>query len=151
MLADGPWPRGPGPQDGPASVWPISWRAGELRAANPAGSAGAAWSERLFLVSFRAPRRRGGPRPGLGRSPSFGRPMISIRFNIKSAQAADRGVFFVDFDLNPRRLSTRHLFISGNQCPATGRTAALFSRPEINAEVVMASACLPLLFRAGGG
>jgi NTE family protein len=52
---------------------------------------------------------------------------------------------FVDFDLI-RADVDRHLFISATNV-RTGEPR-VFGRPEITAEVVMASACLPLLFRA---
>jgi NTE family protein len=52
---------------------------------------------------------------------------------------------FVDFDLIHADID-RHLFISATNV-RTGEPR-VFGRPEITAEVVMASACLPLLFRA---
>jgi NTE family protein len=52
---------------------------------------------------------------------------------------------FVDFDLIHADLD-RHLFVSATNV-RTGEPR-VFSRTEITAEVVMASACLPLLFRA---
>ncbi len=52
---------------------------------------------------------------------------------------------FVDFDLI-RADQDRHLFISATNV-RTGEPR-VFGRAEITAEVVMASACLPLLFRA---
>jgi NTE family protein len=52
---------------------------------------------------------------------------------------------FVDFDLIRADIG-RHLFISATNV-RTGEPR-VFSRAEITAEVVMASACLPLLFRA---
>src|SRR5580700_9126875 len=52
---------------------------------------------------------------------------------------------FVDFDLIHADID-RHLFISATNV-RTGEPR-VFSRAEITAEVVMASACLPLLFRA---
>jgi NTE family protein len=52
---------------------------------------------------------------------------------------------FVDFDLIHADMD-RHLFISATNV-RTGEPR-VFSRSEITAEVVMASACLPLLFRA---
>jgi NTE family protein len=52
---------------------------------------------------------------------------------------------FVDFDLIHADLD-RHLFVSATNV-RTGEPR-VFSRAEITAEVVMASACLPLLFRA---
>jgi NTE family protein len=52
---------------------------------------------------------------------------------------------FVDFDLIRADID-RHLFISATNV-RTGEPR-VFSRAEITAEVVMASACLPLLFRA---
>jgi NTE family protein len=52
---------------------------------------------------------------------------------------------FVDFDLIHADVD-RHLFISATNV-RTGEPR-VFSRAEITAEVVMASACLPLLFRA---
>jgi NTE family protein len=52
---------------------------------------------------------------------------------------------FVDFDLIRADLD-RHLFVSATNV-RTGEPR-VFGRAEINAEVVMASACLPLLFRA---
>jgi NTE family protein len=52
---------------------------------------------------------------------------------------------FVDFDLIHSDID-RHLFISATNV-RTGEPR-VFSRAEITAEVVMASACLPLLFRA---
>ena len=52
---------------------------------------------------------------------------------------------FVDFDLI-RADQDRHLFISATN--VRSGEPRVFSRAEITAEVVMASACLPLLFRA---
>jgi NTE family protein len=52
---------------------------------------------------------------------------------------------FVDFDMVQADID-RHLFISATNV-RTGEPR-VFSRAEITAEVVMASACLPLLFRA---
>ena len=89
------------------------------------------------------------PRPGAPAPPWFGAfsqlwsPNDLNPLNINPLK--DLIERFVDFDLIHADID-RHLFISATNV-RTGEPR-VFSRAEITAEVVMASACLPLLFRA---
>jgi NTE family protein len=89
------------------------------------------------------------PRPGASVPPWFGAfsqlwsPYDLNPLNINPLKELIER--FVDFDLIHADIE-RHLFISATNV-RTGEPR-LFSRAEITAEVVMASACLPLLFRA---
>ena len=94
--------------------------------------------ERLF--SF-VPRD-GGPMPWFGALSRFWSPYDLNPLNINPLeQLIER---FVDFDAI--RASKRELFIAATNVQ-TG-DLRIFRRDQINAEAVMASACLPLLFRA---
>jgi NTE family protein len=89
------------------------------------------------------------PRPGAAAPPWFGAfsqlwsPHDLNPLNINPLKELIER--FVDFDLIHADLD-RHLFVSATNV-RTGEPR-VFSRAEITAEVVMASACLPLLFRA---
>ncbi len=89
------------------------------------------------------------PRPGAAVPPWFGAfsqlwsPYDLNPLNINPLKELIER--FVDFDLIRADID-RHLFISATNV-RTGEPR-VFSRAEITAEVVMASACLPLLFRA---
>jgi NTE family protein len=89
------------------------------------------------------------PRPGAGAPPWFGAfsqlwsPYDLNPLNINPLKELIER--FVDFDLIRADID-RPLFISATNV-LTGEPR-VFSRAEITAEVVMASACLPLLFRA---
>jgi len=89
------------------------------------------------------------PRPGAAVPPWFGAftqlwsPYDLNPLNINPLKELIER--FVDFDLIHADID-RHLFISATNV-RTGEPR-VFSRAEITAEVVMASACLPLLFRA---
>jgi NTE family protein len=89
------------------------------------------------------------PRPGAATPPWFGTfsqlwsPHDLNPLNINPLKELIER--FVDFDLLHADID-RHLFVTATNV-RTGEPR-VFGRPEINAEVVMASACLPLLFRA---
>jgi NTE family protein len=96
--------------------------------------------ERLF--SF-MPRPSAAVPPWLGAFSQLWSPYDLNPLNINPLK--DLIERFVDFDLIHADID-RHLFISATNV-RTGEPR-VFSRAEITAEVVMASACLPLLFRA---
>jgi NTE family protein len=135
MLADG-LARG-GPQDARKHLADF-WRAASYDGHLPDLQRGVV--ERLFSFV---------PRPGASVPPWFGAfsqlwsPYDLNPLNINPLKELIER--FVDFDLIHADID-RHLFISATNV-RTGEPR-VFSRPEITAEVVMASACLPLLFRA---
>jgi len=96
--------------------------------------------ERLF--SF-VPRSSAAVPPWLGAFSQLWSPYDLNPLNINPLKELIER--FVDFDLI-RADPDRHLFISATNV-RTGEPR-VFGRAEITAEVVMASACLPLLFRA---
>jgi NTE family protein len=135
MLADG-LARG-GPQDARKHLADF-WRAASYDGHLPDLQRGVV--ERLFSFV---------PRPGTSVPPWFGAfsqlwsPYDLNPLNINPLKELIER--FVDFDLIHADID-RHLFISATNV-RTGEPR-VFSRTEITAEVVMASACLPLLFRA---
>jgi NTE family protein len=135
MLADG-LARG-GPPDARQRLADF-WRAASFGGNLPDLQRGVV--ERLF--SF-------GPRPGASAPPWLGAfsqlwsPYDLNPLNINPLKELIER--FVDFDLIHADID-RHLFISATNV-RTGEPR-VFTRAEITAEVVMASACLPLLFRA---
>jgi NTE family protein len=135
MLADG-LARG-GPQDARKHLADF-WRAASYDGHLPDLQRGVV--ERLFSFV---------PRPGATVPPWFGAfsqlwsPYDLNPLNINPLKELIER--FVDFDLIHADID-RHLFISATNV-RTGEPR-VFSRTEITAEVVMASACLPLLFRA---
>jgi NTE family protein len=135
MLADG-LARG-GPQDARQRLAEF-WRAASFGGNLPDLQRGVV--ERLF--SF-VPRAGAAVPPWFGAFSQLWSPYDLNPLNINPLkQLIER---FVDFDLIHADVD-RHLFISATNV-RTGEPR-VFSRSEINAEVVMASACLPLLFRA---
>jgi NTE family protein len=96
--------------------------------------------ERLF--SF-MPRRSAAIPPWLGAFSQLWSPYDLNPLNINPLK--DLIERFVDFDLI-RADVDRHLFISATN--VRSGEPRVFGRGEITAEVVMASACLPFLFRA---
>jgi NTE family protein len=135
MLADG-LARG-GPQEARKQLADF-WRAASYDGHLPDLQRGVV--ERLFSFV---------PRPGAAVPPWFGAfsqlwsPYDLNPLNINPLKELIER--FVDFELIQAD-SDRHLFISATNV-RTGEPR-VFSRAEITAEVVMASACLPLLFRA---
>jgi len=135
MLADG-LARG-GPQDARKHLADF-WRAASYDGHLPDLQRGVV--ERLFSFV---------PRPGAAVPPWFGAfsqlwsPYDLNPLNINPLKELIER--FVDFDLIHADID-RHLFISATNV-RTGEPR-IFGRAEITAEVVMASACLPLLFRA---
>jgi NTE family protein len=135
MLADG-LARG-GPQDARQRLAEF-WRAASFTGNLP--SLQRAVVERLFAFV---------PRPGSAVPPWFGAfsrlwsPYDLNPLNINPLKALIER--FVDFDLIHADID-RQLFITATNV-RTGEPR-VFGRADINAEVVMASACLPLLFRA---
>jgi NTE family protein len=135
VLADG-LARG-GPQDARKHLADF-WRAASYDGHLPDLQRGVV--ERLFSFV---------PRPGAGVPPWFGAfsqlwsPYDLNPLNINPLRELIER--FVDFELIHADID-RHLFISATNV-RTGEPR-VFSRAEITAEVVMASACLPLLFRA---
>jgi NTE family protein len=135
MLADG-LARG-GPQDACKQLADF-WRAASYDGHLPDLQRGVV--ERLFSFV---------PRPGAAVPPWFGAfsqlwsPYDLNPLNLNPLKELIER--FVDFDLIHADID-RHLFISATNV-RTGEPR-VFSRAEITAEVVMASACLPLLFRA---
>jgi NTE family protein len=135
MLADG-LARG-GPQDARKQLADF-WRAASYDGHLPDLQRGVV--ERLFSFV---------PLPGAAVPPWFGAfsqlwsPYDLNPLNINPLK--DLIERFVDFDLIRADID-RHLFISATNV-RTGEPR-VFGRAEITAEVVMASACLPLLFRA---
>jgi NTE family protein len=135
VLADG-LARG-GPQDARQRLADF-WRAASFGGNLPDLQRGVV--ERLF--SF-VPRAGAAVPPWFGAFSQLWSPYDLNPLNINPLkQLIER---FVDFDLIHADVD-RHLFISATNV-RTGEPR-VFSRPEITAEVVMASACLPLLFRA---
>ena len=135
MLADG-LARG-GPQDARKRLADF-WRAASFGGNLPDLQRGVV--ERLF--SF-MPRPSAAVPPWLGAFSQLWSPYDLNPLNINPLK--DLIERFVDFDLIHADID-RHLFISATNV-RTGEPR-VFSRAEITAEVVMASACLPLLFRA---
>jgi NTE family protein len=135
VLADG-LARG-GPQDARKHLADF-WRAASYDGHLPDLQRGVV--ERLFSFV---------PRPGAAVPPWFGAfsqlwsPYDLNPLNINPLKELIER--FVDFELIHSDID-RHLFISATNV-RTGEPR-VFSRAEITAEVVMASACLPLLFRA---
>jgi NTE family protein len=135
MLADG-LARG-GPQDARKHLADF-WRAASYDGHMPDLQRGVV--ERLFAFV---------PRPGVVVPPWLGAfsqlwsPYDLNPLNINPLKELIER--FVDFDMVQADID-RHLFISATNV-RTGEPR-VFSRAEITAEVVMASACLPLLFRA---
>ncbi len=135
MLADG-LARG-GPQDARQHLADF-WRAASFGGNLPDLQRGVV--ERLF--SF-MPRPSAAIPPWLGAFSHLWSPHDLNPLNINPLKELIER--FVDFDLIHADID-RHLFISATNV-RTGEPR-VFSRAEITAEVVMASACLPLLFRA---
>jgi NTE family protein len=135
MLADG-LARG-GPQDARKHLSDF-WRAASFGGNLPDLQRGVV--ERLF--SF-MPRPSAALPPWLGAFSQLWSPYDLNPLNINPLKELIER--FVDFDLIHADID-RHLFISATNV-RTGEPR-VFSRAEITAEVVMASACLPLLFRA---
>jgi NTE family protein len=135
MLADG-LARG-GPQDARKHLADF-WRAASYDGHLPDLQRGVV--ERLF--SF-VPRAGASVPPWFGAFSQLWSPYDLNPLNINPLKELIER--FVDFDLIHADID-RHLFISATNV-RTGEPR-VFSRTEITAEVVMASACLPLLFRA---
>jgi NTE family protein len=135
MLADG-LARG-GPQDARRHLADF-WRAASFGGNLPDLQRGVV--ERLF--SF-MPRPSAAVPPWLGAFSQLWSPHDLNPLNINPLKELIER--FVDFDLIRADID-RHVFISATNV-RTGEPR-VFSRAEITAEVVMASACLPLLFRA---
>jgi NTE family protein len=135
ILADG-LARG-GPQDARKHLADF-WRAASFGGNLPDLQRGVV--ERLF--SF-VPRPSAAVPPWLGAFSQLWSPYDLNPLNINPLKELIER--FVDFDLI-RAEQNRHLFISATNV-RTGEPR-VFSRADITAEVVMASACLPLLFRA---
>jgi NTE family protein len=135
MLADG-LARG-GPPDARQRLADF-WRAASFGGNLPDLQRGVV--ERLF--SF-VPRPGASAPPWLGAFSQLWSPYDLNPLNINPLKELIER--FVDFDLI-RADVDRHLFISATNV-RTGEPR-VFTRAEITAEVVMASACLPLLFRA---
>jgi len=135
MLADG-LARG-GPQEARKHLADF-WRAASYDGHLPDLQRGVV--ERLF--SF-VPRPGAAVPPWLGAFSQLWSPYDLNPLNINPLKELIER--FVDFDLIRADID-RHLFISATNV-RTGEPR-VFSRAEITAEVVMASACLPLLFRA---
>jgi NTE family protein len=135
VLADG-LARG-GPQDARNRLAAF-WRAASFGGNLPDLQRGVV--ERLFLF---VPRTGAAVPPWFGAFSQLWSPHDLNPLNINPLKELIER--FVDFDLIRADLD-RHLFVSATNV-RTGEPR-VFSRAEITAEVVMASACLPLLFRA---
>jgi NTE family protein len=133
MLADG-LARG-GPEEARQRLADF-WRAASFGGALPELQREAI--ERLFAFV----PRQGSPMPWLGALSRYWSPYALNPLNINPLKSLIER--FVDFD-RVRRDSRRELFISATNVHSGQRR--VFSRAEVSAEVVMASACLPLLFQ----
>jgi NTE family protein len=135
VLADG-LARG-GPQEARSRLADF-WRDASLTGNLPALQR--AVVERLFLF---VPRSGSAVPPWFGAFSRLWSPYDLNPLNINPLKALIER--FVDFDVIHADID-RQLFITATNV-RTGEPR-VFGRPEVNAEVVMASACLPLLFRA---